>query len=82
MEFTKQQLTALQEMVKNFKCPVCGNTHLKFEDFIIEKPLYSDKDSDPEAWIKVAVGKCTWCGLIQELDLEKIMESYSIMTKK
>lgn len=81
MNISDRQQEAITALTRNFKCPVCGNTHLRFEDFIVEKPLACDIDSDPVKWIETVVGTCTWCGLLQEFDLNQIMESFEKMSK-
>lgn len=82
MKLTPDQVAALQALVKNFKCPVCGNTHIDFNDEVLLKPLYEDENLTNEQWLKIAVGHCRWCGLVTEFDLDKVMASYAIMTKK
>ena len=83
MNFTTEQQTALQALIKNFKCPVCGNTHINFIEDVLFNPLFDVEGSDkPVKWQQVARGHCGWCGLVLEFDMDKVMASYALMTKK
>lgn len=83
MNFTADEQSAIAAMVKNFKCPVCGNTHIDFIEEVLFNPLFDASGADkPEQWQKIARGHCGWCGLVLEFDMEKLMASYAIMTKK
>lgn len=79
MLFTTDELTALAAMVKTFKCPVCGNTHIKFDDNVTFRPFYAGEDVTQITWQKTAAGRCTWCGMIYEFDMEQVMASARIM---
>ena len=79
MNLTAEETAALQAMVKNFKCPVCGNTHIDFNEFASFKALYSDDKATVEEWIRVATGHCSWCGWMLEFNMDKVMASYSII---
>lgn len=79
MNFTPDELTALAAMVKAFKCPVCGNTKIIFDESVTFKPFYAGDDVSQISWKKTASGRCSWCGMIYEFDMEQVMASAKIM---
>ena len=81
MTFTDEENAALGAMIKTFKCPVCGNTHIKFVEEVTFKPRYPAASETPDTWTKTATGRCTWCGWLLEFDMEQVMASYQIILK-
>lgn len=82
MTFTDDEKAAIAAMVKNFKCPVCGNTHIDFEPEAYFEALHPGADATEVAlWLKKAVGHCHWCGLLLEFDMDKLMASAALLKK-
>ncbi|MCH5246956.1 MAG: hypothetical protein J1E99_02250 [Muribaculaceae bacterium] len=83
MKFTDEEVKALAAMTKEFKCPVCGSTHIIFNDQVTFNPEYNEPGTTtPAGFKKTAEGRCSWCGMTIEFDMEQLMESYAKTLKQ
>ena len=77
-KLTSEQMAKIEPKINHRKCPVCGSTHLTFNEYPTQVLSYSTGDKDIDlsnvSWINCLSGECLDCGFIMQFRLDTLLK--------